>query len=128
MTERRLVASELAKLFGVLSNPLRVQIIEELGDRELMVNDLQAALGVPHASVSQHLGVLRANKVVIERRQGRNVFYHLRQPELATVVRQCILFVSPNQIESDRILHAIEHATNLWGEAATRLKPNESGR
>ena len=73
MTEGRLAATELARLFGILSNPLRVQIIEELSDRELTVNDLQTSLGVPHASVSQHLGVLRVNRVVIERRQGRHL-------------------------------------------------------
>ncbi len=114
MTERRLAATELARLFGILSNPLRIQIIEELSDRELTVNDLQNSLGVPHASVSQHLGVLRVNRVVIERRQGRHVHYHLRQPELATTVLKCLMFVSPDKLESERILHAIEAANTRW--------------
>lgn len=114
MTDQRLAANELARLFGVLSNPLRVQIIEELDDRELTVNDLQEALGVPHASVSQHLGVLRVNRVVVERRQGRHVHYHLRQPELASMVRKCLKFVSPDQTESERILHALEAANTEW--------------
>lgn len=114
MTERRLAATELARLFGILSNPLRIQIIEELSDRELTVNDLQNSLGVPHASVSQHLGVLRVNRVVIERRQGRHVHYHLRQPELASMVLKCLMFVSPDKLESERILHAIEAANTQW--------------
>lgn len=123
MTERRLVAAELAKLFGALSNPLRVQIIEELGDRELTVNELQAILNVPHALVSQHLGVLRANKLVAERRQGKHVYYQLRQSELATVVRQCLIFVSPNTLESERILDAIKYAAKKWGKPGEEAKP-----
>lgn len=111
---RRLAAMELAKFFGVLAHPLRIQIIEELRDRERTVNDLQVALQVPHASVSQHLAILRAHRVVIERRQGRHVFYHLRAPELATVVAHCLSFISPDADESERILSAIEYAKTEW--------------
>lgn len=116
MAERRLVAAELAKFFGALSNPLRVQIIEELRDRELTVNELQAALGVPHALVSQHLGVLRASRLVIERREGKHVHYHLRHAKLADIVKQCLVFVSPDKDESKKILDAIAQASNLWSD------------
>jgi len=112
--QRRLIATELAKLFGVLAHPLRVQIVEELRDRELTVHDLQVALEVPHASVSQHLGILRSNRVVIERRQGRNVYYHLRDAALASLVIQFIQFLSPDSAESERMVSAIESVKTLW--------------
>lgn len=111
---RRLAAIELAKLFGVLAHPLRVQIVEELQERELTVNELQASLNVAHASVSQHLAILRSNKVVIERREGRHVYYHLRNPELAKSVAQFLSFVSPDTSESERIISAIESAKTFW--------------
>ncbi len=125
MSERRLVAAELAKFFGALSNPLRVQIVEELRDRELTVNELQVALAVPHALVSQHLGVLRANRMVIERRQGKHVYYHLRHSELAGIIKHCLKFVSPDTGESEKILDAIKHASNLWseGQSSRASKP-----
>ncbi len=125
MSERRLVAAELAKFFGALSNPLRVQIVEELRDRELTVNELQAALEVPHALVSQHLGVLRANRMVIERRQGKHVYYHLRYSELAGIIKHCLKFVSPDTGESEKILDAIKQASNLWseGQSSSADKP-----
>ncbi len=128
MTERRLVATELAKFFGALSNPLRVQIVEELRDRELTVNELQAALGVPHALVSQHLGVLRANRMVIERRQGKHVHYHLRHSQLAGIIKQCLTFVSPDKVESARMLDAIELAANLWSQDAVQKNPSKGTR
>lgn len=111
---RRLAAIELAKFFGVLAHPLRVEIVEELGNRELTVNDLQACLQVAHASVSQHLAILRSNRVVVERREGRHVYYHVRHPELAIAVRSFLPFVSPDTSESDRIISAIESAKNVW--------------
>ncbi len=111
---RRMVAVELAKLFGVLAHPLRVEIVEQLRDREMMVNELQQELNVPHASVSQHLAILRSNRVVIERREGRFVYYHLRNPELATAVAQFLAFVSPDLSESESILSAIESAKCQW--------------
>jgi DNA-binding transcriptional ArsR family regulator len=120
---KRLAAIELAKFFGVLAHPLRVQIVEELRDRELTVNDLQAALGVAHASVSQHLAILRSSRVVIERRQGRHVHYQLRTPELALVVRQCLAFVSPDTLESERILSALQSAKDIWGTEAEENTP-----
>lgn len=113
---RNIVAMELAKFFGVLAHPLRVQIIEELRTRELTVNELQAALHVAHASVSQHLSIMRNNRIVIERRQGRHVYYHLRNPELAECVTQCLSFVSPDAVESAQILSAIEKAKDLWSD------------
>lgn len=119
---RRVVSEELAKFFGVLAHPLRVQIVEELGDRELTVNELQLALGVAHASVSQHLGILRNNRVVIERRQGRHVYYHLRQPELAKRVTECLSFISPDKVESEKILSAIESARSSWETAKKQQK------
>lgn len=111
---RRLVAIELAKLFGVLAHPLRVEIVEELRDRELTVNELQKELKVAHASVSQHLAILRSNRVVIERREGRHVYYHLRNPEMAQAVARFLSFVSPDTSESDRIISAIKSAKTQW--------------
>lgn len=120
---RRIVSEELAKFFGVLAHPLRIQIVEELNDRELTVNDLQSVLGVAHASVSQHLGILRNNRVVVERRQGRHVYYHLRQPKLAKLVSEALLFISPDAAESAKFLSAIESARTQWTTEPKPTKP-----
>ncbi|MSQ97144.1 MAG: ArsR family transcriptional regulator [Gemmataceae bacterium] len=86
MPHRNLVAKELAGFLGVLSHPHRIHIIEELRDGERDVNSLQAALGISHSGVSQHLMLLRAHRLVNERRQGRRVFYHLLQPNTGYLV------------------------------------------
>ena len=115
MPYRVVASTELAKLFSVLSNPNRVRIIEELSQGELSVNDLQGLLGITHASVSQQLAVLRTNRIVVERREGRNVFYHLKNPGLATWVLAGIKFISPDNKEAQNMMSAFEKARRTWG-------------
>src|SRR5215472_7680093 len=83
MPHRALVTRGLATFLGVLSHPQRIRIVEELREGEFDVNSLQNALGISHSGVSQHLMVLRAHRIVSEKKIGRQVFYRLRQPGLA---------------------------------------------
>ncbi len=77
------VAKELAEIFKVISHPDRIRLIEELRTGEKDVNTLAETLALPGARVSQHLSLLRAHRLVEERRDGRHHFYHLIQPEIA---------------------------------------------
>ncbi len=112
--DRNVVAEELSRFFGVLAHPLRVLIIEELRNGEMTVTDLKDNLMVSQTSVSQHLGILRANKFVMERRDGRHVYYHLRHLELADLLVECISFISPDETEARRILSAIVSTRSKW--------------
>lgn len=116
MPYRAVVCAELAKLFGVLSHPLRIRIIEELKKEDLTVGTLKDLLGVTHSAVSQQLAVLRSNHLVAEMRQGRNVFYHLRKPELATWIMDGATFMTPDTSEVEKIISAIESAKSAWGD------------
>lgn len=111
---RVLVANELADLLGVLAHPNRIRIIEELRDGERDVNSLQAALGISHSGVSQHLSLLRANRLVSERRQGRQVFYHLRQPELAAWLTEAMRFLEEESSVAEQMRKAIKKTRAAW--------------
>jgi len=114
MPHRTLVTKELAELFGVLSHPHRIRIIEELRDGEHDVNSLQTALGISHSGVSQHLMVLRANRLVSERREGRHVFYQLRQPEIATWLLEATRFLEGDTREAVKLQEAISKTRSEW--------------
>ena len=122
MPYRSVISSELSKLFSVLSNPNRVRIVEELNHGELSVNELQELLGITHAAVSQQLAVLRTNRIVAERREGRNVFYHLKDPELAAWVLAGIQFISPDHREIQDMMNAIEQAKETWALENSKTK------
>lgn len=114
MPFRKLVVKELSDLLKALAHPHRLQIVEELGDREMDVNTLQEALGVSHSNVSQHLAVLRAHRIVAERREGRSVFYHLKHPELAKWLLEALNFLTEEQSNADEIRQAIDSAREVW--------------
>lgn len=80
---RKLAAKELAQFIGAITHPDRIRIIEEIQRDELDVSTLQDKLDLAQSVVSRHLGILKSERIVIERREGRRVFYRLSVPELA---------------------------------------------
>lgn len=80
-----------ADFFRALGHPVRIRLVEELGQGERTVADLQQALGIPQPVVSQQLAVLRGRELVSARKAGTNVVYALRDPlltDLLAVARQ----------------------------------------
>ena len=88
--------TEAAELLRALGHPARLKIAVELGERDRCVHELVDLLELPQPTVSQHLQVLRAAKVVSGRRVGREVRYALTDHHVA-------------HIASDALVHAGEH-------------------
>lgn len=114
MPHRVLVTKELADFLSVLSHPHRIRIIEELRDSELDVNSLQEVLGISHSGVSQHLMVLRSHRLVSERRDGRRVFYHLCQPEIAAWLMDATRFLERESAAVAELRKAIDKTRKNW--------------
>jgi DNA-binding transcriptional ArsR family regulator len=114
MPHRAIVSKELADFLSVLSHPHRIRIIEELRDGEQDVNSLQSALGISQSGASQHLMVLRANRLVSERREGRHVFYHLRQPTIAGWLLEATQFLRIDTAAADALRKAVGKARKEW--------------
>lgn len=71
-------ALELAETFRLLSDPGRLRLIAALLEaEELCVCDLSEVTGLSATACSHNLRLLRAQRLVRYRRQGRNVFYTL---------------------------------------------------
>ncbi|MDE3148225.1 MAG: winged helix-turn-helix transcriptional regulator [Acidobacteriota bacterium] len=75
-----------ADIFQALAHPTRIAIIELLGSGELSAGELIEKLGMEQANISQHLGVLRAKQIVVNRKAGNQVFYSVRDPILLEVL------------------------------------------
>ena len=114
MPHRAIVAKELAGLLGVLAHPQRIRIIEELRGGERNVMSIQAALEISHSGVSQHLMNLRAHRLVTERREGRQVYYHLRHPDLARWLTDAMRFMELESVEADQLRKAIKKTHADW--------------
>ena len=114
MPSRALVAKELGNLFSVFTHPDRIRIVEELRDGERDVNALQTALNVTHSRTSQNLAILRAHRLVIERREGRHVYYRLVAPEIARWVLDGLRFIEADLERVHERQSAIDEARQLW--------------
>jgi DNA-binding transcriptional ArsR family regulator len=75
-----------AEIFQALGHPTRIAIVEALRDGELSAGQLIGQLELEQANVSQHLAVLRSKQVVVNRKEGNQVFYTLRDPALGEVL------------------------------------------
>jgi DNA-binding transcriptional ArsR family regulator len=93
-----------AEVFQALAHPTRVHIAECLQDGELPVSVLVERIGIEPANLSQHLGVLRAKGLVVNRKEGAQVFYALRDPLLSDVLRNMRRFFQAHVEEALQIL------------------------
>ena len=79
-------AAEVAELLKVLSHPKRLLILCHLVEQERAVGDLAALVGAREAAVSQQLILLRKDRLVRTRRDGRTVFYSLARPDIKALI------------------------------------------
>jgi len=68
---------QLSGLFRLLSDRTRLNILMALALGERNVSSLCQELGLPQPTVSHHLGLLRTNNIISNRRRGKQVFYTL---------------------------------------------------
>lgn len=112
MPSRQVAAKELGDIFKVIAHPDRIRLIEELGGRECDVNTLTEILGIPGPRVSQHLALMRAHRLVDERREGRHHIYRLTQPEIARWILEGLAFIEYRMDPENQ--QKIADARALW--------------
>lgn len=99
MPHRKLLVGELAGFLRAIAHPRRIKIIEELKSGEKPVGALRKTLAITHSGVSQHLMILRAHRVVAERRSGRQILYRLRAAQLTEWLAEGMRFMAQSTQE-----------------------------
>ena len=84
----------LAETFAALSDPTRVRFISALEGQELCVLDLARLLGLTGSAVSHQLRLLRGQRLVKYRKEGRIAYYSLDDDHLRNLMAECIRHVS----------------------------------
>jgi DNA-binding transcriptional ArsR family regulator len=77
---------QLAIVMKALAHPVRLQILEVLRSEETCVCHLEAVLGQRQAYISQQLMKLRDAGLVVDRREGMNVFYSLANDTIGSLL------------------------------------------
>src|SRR6202451_2948824 len=81
--EDRLESSHCAEMLKALGDPVRLRIIDALRTGPASVGDLAHMLNTQIATVSHHLGILRASGFVERQCEGRRKIYRLAAGILA---------------------------------------------
>ena len=84
-----------AQLFHALSDPTRLSILRRLRLGERCVCDLTDALDAAQSRLSFHLKVLKDAELVIDRREGRWMYYTLNSDRLEEMAQLLEELASP---------------------------------
>ena len=82
----RLAADEAVGALKLLANVERLLLLCQLSQGEMCVSELEAVLAIRQPTLSQQLGVLRSEGVVSTRRQGKNIYYSVADPNLLEIL------------------------------------------
>lgn len=77
---------DLAELYKVFGDTTRIRILYALFESELCVNDMAQLLGLSQTAVSHQLRVLKNNKLVKFRKEGKIIFYSLSDDHVKSII------------------------------------------
>lgn len=75
-----------ADLFKSMGHPARIRLLELLADGPVAVSRLRDNTGLEPSNLSQHLGVLRRQHLIVPSRHGGRLFYELSCPEVSNLM------------------------------------------
>lgn len=89
LQEMQAAAGRACALLKVLGNPHRLLLMCQMTQGEFCVSEFESLLGIQQPTLSQQLSVLREEKLVNTRREGKQIYYSIASEE-ATAVMQVL--------------------------------------
>ncbi len=77
---------DLAELFKIFGDSTRIRILFVLFEAEVCVCDLASVLNMTQSAISHQLRILKQNKLVKSRREGKSVFYSLADEHVRMII------------------------------------------
>lgn len=109
----------ISRLFKVLGDETRLRIVALLSHGELCVCHLERALGLSQPNISRHLGILRASRVVTDRREGNWVYYRLLEQDDPNCARQLEVLIQ-SFAKQDVLRRDVKKLRTVCGPGACR--------
>ncbi|MCD8095405.1 MAG: metalloregulator ArsR/SmtB family transcription factor [Ruminococcus sp.] len=79
---------DLAEFFKIFGDTTRIRILYALLEEELCVGDMAQLLGLSQTACSHQLRVLKNNKLVRFRREGKIVYYSLSDDHVRSIIEK----------------------------------------
>ena len=91
MADEKLVKNknfnEESEVLKVLGHPIRLKIVAGLSLQKCNVKHIWECLGLPQATVSQHLALLKSKGIIEGKREGVEVFYRVTHPMAKEIIK-----------------------------------------
>lgn len=88
---------EIAEILKVISHPIRITILAGLLQRKSCVKDIWDCLGLPQATVSQHLAILKNKDIIKAEKIGVKRQYYVSNPEVAELIKAILKIFFPEK-------------------------------
>ena len=85
---------DLAEIFKVFGDSTRIKILYVLFEAEMCVCDIAQLLNMNQSAISHQLRILKQNRLVKNRREGKAVFYSLADSHVKTILSQGMEHIS----------------------------------
>ncbi|MFH1512836.1 MAG: metalloregulator ArsR/SmtB family transcription factor [Bacillota bacterium] len=79
---------ELSELFKTFGDTTRIRILFCLFIDEMCVCDIASLLGMSQSAISHQLAILKRQKLIRARRDGKAIFYSLADDHVRTIINQ----------------------------------------
>lgn len=86
-------AMRVAEIFAAMSDPTRVRILAALANSELNVRDIAHLIALTDSATSHQLRLLRTQRIVRARKEGRQVFYALDDDHIRDLIQRVIAHI-----------------------------------
>jgi DNA-binding transcriptional ArsR family regulator len=87
------LAARVAELFSAFSDTSRVRIMSALLSGEKNVGALAELVGISESAVSHHMRGLRQMRLVVARKDGKEVFYRVEDPHIIALFQQGVTHI-----------------------------------
>ena len=87
LQDMQAAATRACALLKTLGNRDRLLLLCQLTQGEFCVSEFESMLGIRQPTLSQQLGILREEKLVETRREGKQIYYSLASKEATAVMR-----------------------------------------
>jgi len=84
------LAAHVAELFRTFSDTSRVLILSSLLSQEMNISALAESIGISESAISHHMRGLRQMKIVVSRRDGKEVYYRIDDEHIIALFQQGI--------------------------------------
>jgi len=89
---------QASNMLKAIAHPMRISILGYLdGGKRLSVTEIHELLQIDQSSASHHLGILKDKGILNSKREGKNIYYSLRNENFSKLI-DCLSHCACNNL------------------------------